>query len=116
MVSLVAAPDPTALPDTLAIYVTATARPPRYAPPQGGVAVRDSVFVAVAMAPSPEPAPVTEVQLTLPVTAVSRGRFTSAVAGLAQSVRTSARGLSRCRGLQSAVSTPKITSPGPHRR
>jgi hypothetical protein len=67
-----AAPDPTSLPDTLAIYVTATAQPPRYTPPQG-VAVRDSVFIAVAMAPSPEPAPVTEVQLTLPVTAVSEG-------------------------------------------
>ena len=72
-VSLMAAPDPTSLPDTLAIYVTATAQPPRYAPPQGGVAVRDSVFIAVAMAPSPAPAPVTEVQLTLPVTAVSEG-------------------------------------------
>ena len=72
-VSLVEAPDPTALPDTLAIYITATAQPPRYTPPPGSVAVRDSVFVAVAMAPSAEPAPVTEVQLTLPVAAVSDG-------------------------------------------
>ena len=70
-VALMGAPDPNALPDTLAIYITATALPPRYTPPQGDVGVRDSVFVPVAMAPSDEPSPVTEVDLMLPVAAVS---------------------------------------------
>lgn len=70
-VSVLAAPDPNALPDTLAIYITATALPPRYAQPAGDAGVRDSAFVAVALSPSGAPVPVTEVDLTLPVGAAS---------------------------------------------
>jgi hypothetical protein len=66
-VSIYAAPDLDALPDTLAIYITATAFPPRYPPPQGETLTHDSVLAAVALAPVDDPAPVTEVELTLPV-------------------------------------------------
>ena len=66
-VDVVGAENPEALPDTLAIYITATALPPRYTPPQGETSVRDSALVPVALAPRGEPVPVTEIELTLPV-------------------------------------------------
>ncbi len=72
-VSLVAAPDPQAPPDTLAIYVTASAMPPRYTPPAGDPFVRDSVLVPVALAAS-GPVPVSEVHLALPVAPVASRR------------------------------------------
>ena len=68
-VSVLTVPDPDAPPDTLGIYITATALPPRYTPPPGETEIRDSVLVAVALAPSDQPTPVTEVELTLPVSA-----------------------------------------------
>ena len=71
-VSLVATPDSNAPPDTLAIYITATALPPRYSPPAGEVSVRDSVLVPVALAPGGQPPPVTEVDLMLPVAPASQ--------------------------------------------
>jgi hypothetical protein len=70
-VSVLTVPDPDAPPDTLGIYITATALPPRYTPPPGKTQVRDSVLAPVALAPSDEPTPVTEVGLTLPVAAAS---------------------------------------------
>jgi hypothetical protein len=73
LVSLLVAPDPEAPPDTLAIYVTATAMPPRYTPPAGDPFVRDSVLVPVALAAS-GPVPVSEVHLALPVAAVATRR------------------------------------------
>jgi hypothetical protein len=67
-------PDPNAPPDTLAIYITATALPPRYPPPPGDTQVRDSVLAPVALAPSDQPTPVTELELTLPVAAATMSR------------------------------------------
>ena len=64
---------PKAPPDTLAIYVTATAMPPRYTPPAGDAFVRDSVLVPVDLAAS-RPAPVSEVHLALPVAPVASRR------------------------------------------
>ena len=66
-VDVIGAENPEALPDTLAIYITATALPPRYAPPEGETSVRDSALVPVPFAPRGDPVPVTEVELTLPV-------------------------------------------------
>jgi hypothetical protein len=66
-VEVLTAADPGALPDTLAIYITATATPPRYLPPNGRTSARDSVLVPVAFAPAGDPPPVTETRLTLPV-------------------------------------------------
>jgi hypothetical protein len=73
-VDLFLAPDPQSPPDTLAVYVTATALPPRYTPPAGDPAVRDSVLVPVALAAS-GPVPVTEVHLALPVAPVASRRW-----------------------------------------
>jgi hypothetical protein len=73
LVSLLVAPDPEAPPDTLAIYVTATAMPPRYTPPAGDPFVRDSVLVPVDLAAS-RPVPVSEVHLALPVAPVASRR------------------------------------------
>ena len=70
-VAIMAAPDPNAPPDTLALYITATALPPRYTPPPGDTSVRDSVLAPVAFAPSDQPTPVSDVQLALPVAAAS---------------------------------------------
>ena len=66
-VGVQSAVNPDALADTLAIYITATAAPPRYTPPGGEPNVRDSVLVPVAFAAAGDPTPVTETELTLPV-------------------------------------------------
>ena len=72
-VGLFLAPDPQSPPDTVAVYVTATALPPRYTPPAGDPAVRDSVLVPLALAAS-GPVPVNEVHLTLPLAPVASRR------------------------------------------
>ena len=72
-VSLISAPDPQAPPDTLVIYITASAEPPRYTPPLGSPSVRDSVLVPVALAATGQ-VPVSEVHLTLPVAPVASRR------------------------------------------
>ena len=73
-VAVLTAANPQALPDTLAIYITASAFPPRYPPPEGETLVHDSVLAAVALAPEGDPAPVTEVNLTLPVPPAGQAR------------------------------------------
>jgi hypothetical protein len=65
-IDLVSAPDPNAPPDTLALYITARAGPPRYTPPPGEDLVSDSLLVPVALAETGVP-PVSEVHLSLPV-------------------------------------------------
>jgi len=64
-VQLTAGPPP--LPDTVEIYVRASAWPPKYPAPPGEDSTSDSVLVATALGPREVPAPVTAASITLPV-------------------------------------------------
>jgi hypothetical protein len=55
------------LPDTVEIYVRASAWPPTYPAPPGEEKTTDSVLVAIALAPHGVPAPVTTASISLPI-------------------------------------------------
>jgi hypothetical protein len=66
-VEIFTAPDPADLPDTVEVYVRASAFPPKYAPPTGEEKITDSVLVATALEPRENPAPLTAAPITLSV-------------------------------------------------
>jgi hypothetical protein len=64
-IDIFAGPPP--FPDTVEIYVPASAWPPKYPAPPGQERTSDSVLVATVLAPAEAPPPVTTVSLTLPI-------------------------------------------------
>lgn len=57
---------PTPLPDTVEVYVRASAWPPKYPAPPGENQTSDSVLVATALEPRGNPPPIAETSITLP--------------------------------------------------
>ena len=66
-VEIFTAPDPADLPDTVEVYVRASAFPPKYPPPSGEERITDSVLVAAALKPRENPAPLTAAPIRLSV-------------------------------------------------